>query len=234
MRYLAKWTMLVCLLLPCLPAAAEQAALMYMHSTLLIRMKSPADTTAPNAAFNAEIRDAISIARTPDWYNFATLADGHASVQAYPAPSAVTIRASNEFAPVDILMVDAYGAVTQILPAIVPAELAEPIVAQQPALAVIYLKGGTVTRFNIQPGDQVEHGMFRKKPQVLTAQPAPPPVSEAPVPAAPPPPLPLPWMKPAAAPATTSANAPATPPTGQSQQQRELMIDWILKRHAQP
>lgn len=169
-------------------AHAAEAPLFYSRTTLVIRIKSPPEGASPTAAIDTELRDAQTAARTPGWYNFATLKEYKGALAAYAEPTDVIINKANEFAPVDVLFLDAYGIIAQIAPNLIPAELQEPVESVAPVLAMLYLKGGSCTKLGIKPGDTVQHKMFRKKPEVLTAptaQPPQPALAPAPAPVMP-------------------------------------------------
>lgn len=168
--------------------SAFEAPMMYSRAMLPVLLAHPKDGVNARLLFDAEIREAASVTRTPGWFNFATLGDANAALLAYTVPTPVTITRSNDFAPVDILMLNAYGGIVQLLPGLIPAQLDESIASPEPLMAVIYLKGGAAERFGISPGDRVEYKLFKKRPTVLTAPsksetsaPAPTPAPVAPV-----------------------------------------------------
>lgn len=156
-------------LLAPMQAGAADMPLVYARSTLLIKMKTPVDAAYPGVAFDTEIRDAEAASKVPGWFSIASMTDYKGAMLTYSAPTYVAINPSNEFAPADILMMDAYGNIVQLMPSIVLSELQETLLSAQPVVAVLYMKGGTCARHGIKPGDTVEYKLFKKRPVVLTA-----------------------------------------------------------------
>lgn len=151
-------------------AHAAPLSLLYSRSPVVVELQKPPKPDAPAAvALDVELRDAQSAAGSPDWFNFTAPGAYKGVMAVYGAPHPLTIYASNNYAPVDMLFVDEYGAIVQIAPGIVPAELKDPIVCETPVLALLYLNGGAAASFGIQPGDTLTHTLFKKKPAVLTA-----------------------------------------------------------------
>ena len=160
--------LLALILLP-VAAMAVEAPLLYSRTTLLLHLQHPADKAKPTLAIDTEVREASSAAHTPGWFNFVSLGAFKAAMAVYAAPLTVTIHTTQDYAPLDVLMVDSYGTITQIMPKLVLAEMQEPIASAAPVLAVLYLRGGDSAALGIQPGDSVEYKLFKKKPVVITA-----------------------------------------------------------------
>jgi uncharacterized membrane protein (UPF0127 family) len=150
-------------LLP-LPALAVESPITYARGDILIEGKGTP------LMFNAEIRDAENAARSPGWFNYAVPDAKKAAMLTHVRPAIARVTSADGYAPVDVLFVDMYGNIREIMPSIVPAELTEPIASREPVLAVIYLKSGTVASANIRPGDHVSHAIFAKKPVILTEE----------------------------------------------------------------
>lgn len=152
------------------PAAfAYEAPMLYSRTHIVLHLAKPVSSANASIAFDTEVREAASVARTPGWYNFASLEDFRAAMMAYGEPTPVRISPGNEFAPFDIVLVNAYGEIVQIMPKLVLAELEAPIASVEPVQAVLYLRGGTCEKFGIGIGDRVEYGLFKKRPVVLSA-----------------------------------------------------------------
>lgn len=145
-------------------AFAVESPITFARGDILIETKSQP------LLFNAEIRDAENAARSPGWYNYAVPDAKKAAMLTHIRPSIARVTTADGFAPVDILFVDTYGIIRQIMPSLVPAELSEPVSSTEPVLAVIYLKSGTALKAGIQPGNHVSHAIFAKKPVVLTEE----------------------------------------------------------------
>lgn len=150
------------ILLLATPGYAVESPITYSRGNILITT-----ATSPHL-FDAEIRDAENAARSPGWFNYAVPEAKKAAMLTHARPVVARVSSADGFAAVDVLFVDKYGAIRQIAPNLVPAELAEPISSEAPMLAVIYLKAGTVAALNIQPNDSVSHAIFAKKPVVIT------------------------------------------------------------------
>ena len=64
--------------------------------------------------------------------------------------------------PVDMVFIDAEGAIVGIVERAVPHSL-ETISVEKPVLAVLELNGGTVSRLGLQLGDLVRHSAFKRE-----------------------------------------------------------------------
>ena len=78
-------------------------------------------------------------------------------VQSIGAP--VTMQLSNEgmSLPMDLLFLASDGTVREVHPW-VPPDSSDPIVSTAPVAAALELKGGTITRYGILPGDRIIGG----------------------------------------------------------------------------
>ena len=77
----------------------------------------------------------------------------------YKTPVVATMWMRNTLIPLDMLFVDAHGAIVSIHERAVPQSL-DVIAAAAPVRAVIELNGGTAARLGIAVGDQVQHPIF--------------------------------------------------------------------------
>ena len=65
------------------------------------------------------------------------------------------------FTPVDVIVLDTQGLVSQLIPNVVLAGLSQEIVASRPTKAFLYMKAGTIEVYALEPNDRVEHPYFR-------------------------------------------------------------------------
>jgi len=68
----------------------------------------------------------------------------------------------NTFIPLDMVFIDAKGAIVGIVEREIPHSL-ETISVERPVLAVHGLNGGTVSRLGLQLGDWVRHSAFKRE-----------------------------------------------------------------------
>lgn len=160
--------LLVLALFTATPAHAFEAPLAYAKSELRIAIQHPVRPKDTLVHFDTEIRSSDSAKASPGWYNFATMGDFKAAMVLYNAPQTITIARSTDYAAKDILFVDADGVIQQILPSLIAVDLQDAISSTTPMKAIIYMQGGACAKLGIQPGDQVQYGLFRKKPTVIT------------------------------------------------------------------
>jgi Uncharacterized conserved protein len=89
-----------------------------------------------------------------------------------PYPTIAPVVTVTQYAPVDVLFIDAEGHITQIAPNLVLADLKEDIYPDNEILALLMVKGGSCEELSIHPGDSVIHDIFKKPPQILGKEPA--------------------------------------------------------------
>lgn len=123
---------------------------------------------AQGVTIRVDIRNASLAAIDDGWFNFITLGDGQGLLVTYDSPVVPEVAYANQYQPFDILLLNTQGIITQIFPSLVLAELEDTIVADEPAIAILYLKGGACETLGIVPGDRVQHAMFKLPPKVLT------------------------------------------------------------------
>lgn len=160
-------------------AQAQDSAFLYSKSQLAIIRKSlqqdpnmlpwqkqQAEELA-RIVFNVEVRDGRSLYNQKGWFSLSGYEERSGVLLAFSSPTLSPIVRSQQYAPVDILMIDRQGKVTQILPNIMLSDLEEGILPQSPILAFLFLKSGTCEQLVIAPGDMVEFSIFKKPPTVL-------------------------------------------------------------------
>jgi uncharacterized membrane protein (UPF0127 family) len=171
------------LTLPVAAMAEQSAALIYTKTTIQIDRKNlppqsqplpwlpKTDTPVekPGIVFDVEVRDAMALYNQKGWFNLSSPDDKTGVLMAFSAPGIAPISASSQYAPLDILMIDAQGKIIQIVPGVLLSELAQDILPPAPVLAFLFLKGGTCASLSISPGDTVEYKLFHKSPTILNA-----------------------------------------------------------------
>ncbi|MDE3060896.1 MAG: DUF192 domain-containing protein [Pseudomonadota bacterium] len=182
-----------CLMLPGM-AFAYEAPLLYSRTGILIHRAAPPPVvtslpwakevkTAPgnsDISFEVEVRDAMTMYRQAGWFDLSGLSDKSGALMAFTEPGAFPVVRMEQYAPLDILLIDEHGTIAQIIPNIVLADLRQDIVPPSPVLALLFLKGGLCEKLSIRPGDIVDYKLFSKPPAVLSApQSASPPSSPA-------------------------------------------------------
>ena len=116
---------------------------------------------------DVEVRDGRSLYQQEGWFNLTNYDENSGVLLMFGAPSQPPIVRSAQYAPVDILFLDKEGKITQIVPNIQLAELAQEIVPAEPISAFLFLKAGLCEKRVIVPGDSVEYGQFKKSPIIL-------------------------------------------------------------------
>lgn len=71
------------------------------------------------------------------------------------------------FTPIDVIVIDAQGLVSQLIPNVALANLTQEIMANRPTKAFLYMKAGTISDNLLEPGDRIEHPHFRPEQTVL-------------------------------------------------------------------
>ena len=109
-------------------------------------------------------RFTIELAATPDerarglMYRRSMPAD-HGMLFDFQSPQPVGFWMKNTPLPLDMLFIDAAGAIVQIAADTTPYSEA-PIISQEPIRAVLELNAGTSARLGITPGAKVHHPIF--------------------------------------------------------------------------
>jgi uncharacterized membrane protein (UPF0127 family) len=193
MRQIRRILLALLLLTLAIPAAQadESTPLFYTRTTILIRrahVPPPAPPMFPwqkaaepqnsGLAFDVEVRDAMTLYNQEGWFNLSGPSENSGVLLAFSAPGIAPIVPSQQYVPLDILLIDKEGTIVQIIPNLLLSELQQDIYPEKPVLAFLYLKGGSCADLSISPGDIVEYKLFKRPPVVLTtapAQTAPPP-----------------------------------------------------------
>ncbi len=185
-------TIALAALLLTIPAHAQvEAQLFFSRAQIaVVRAQPPAiapefpwqeaSTENPRLPFNVEIRDGTTLFNQQGWYNLSAPQERSGVMMVFPAPQIVPIVSSTQYAPLDILLIDKEGTITQIVPNLALSTLEEDIYPAKPALAMLFVKGGTCAKLSIQPGDAIDYKLFRKPPPVLSAAPEKPAPAPAP------------------------------------------------------
>jgi len=148
----------------------------------ILRKHPPAPTSSlpwlaatpenPVITLSAEVRDGMTLYNQQGWFNLDSPSEKSGVLMAFSAPGVAPIIPMAQYAPLDILLVDSEGTITQILPSITLARLDKDIMPANPILAFLFLKGGACQSLGIGPGDSVEYKIFKQPPVILGSAPA--------------------------------------------------------------
>jgi len=116
----------------------------------------------PVVTFDVEVRDAAMFYKQKDWFSLSGTADNQGVMVVMGEPTVAPITRSPQYAPLDVVMADGDGKITQIIPGVKLSELAQDIFPDAPIMAFVFLKGGTCERQSIHVGDRIGHAVFRK------------------------------------------------------------------------
>ena len=157
-------------------AIAVEQPLTYMRSSIALALMDPPQSDKPPTPhkiinFDVDIREAGNFRNQQGWYSLSGLSERRGVLVMENAPGIVPLEPAQQYAPLDVLMLEDDGTITQIFPSIVLAEMAQPINSAKPVQALLYLQGGTTEREGIKPSDKVEYQAFRKKTVMLGTTP---------------------------------------------------------------
>lgn len=165
--------------------------------------------TLSGLVFDVEVRDASVMYNQSGWYNLSSMSDQSGVMLMFDHPGIAPVSASAQYVPLDVLMVDEEGIISQIVPNLMMSQMTADILPTAPVKAFLILKGGTCSAMRIQPGDRVLYKQFKQPPTVLSV----PSGSPAPAPVAP---------------ATTSSPAPPREPLLDKPAGGDLPVDEAL------
>ncbi len=166
-------------LLPCLTLA--ETPVVFQRDSIVIHPKlAPIEVVEEGAEptmeailpprgpleLNVEIRpqDALRL----EWiHTLNTLSDTNGVLIVLEEAIQVPLQSLQVFTPLDVIVIDANGIVSQLIPNVVLAQLNQEIVAQRPTKAFLYLKAGSIALQSLEPGDRVEHPYFTPNQTVL-------------------------------------------------------------------
>lgn len=183
MHYIISFFLALLLLTASWPVDADESTpLLFSRSRIAIIRAVAAEDQSTNAlpwqeeipfdpriVLDVEVRDAMSLYRQRGWINVAKPAEQTGLMMVFSAQTVAPVTRSEQYAPLDILMIDSEGKIIQILPNLSLADLEDDVYPSDPILALLFLKGGTCETLSIKPGDHVEYKIFKKPPVVLTA-----------------------------------------------------------------
>ncbi len=167
------------LLLLAVPATADTSTpLLYTRTEMrIVRAAPPDDAFLPwedksrgdkGVIVDTEIRDGATFYNQKGWFNLSSLSEDHGVLLAFAAPVIAPVSPSEQYTPLDVLLIDKEGKILQIIPKLVLSDLDQDIYPANPILALMFLKGGVCDKLSIRPGDYVEYKLFKKPPAVLT------------------------------------------------------------------
>jgi len=190
--------LLALLALPMAASADSSTPLLYTRAAIMIERKAPPQKAvpplpwqkglistmpdAPGIGFDVEVRDGMTLYNQKGWFNLSSQSEKNGVLMMFSAPGLPAIIHSTQYAPLDILMIDREGTITQIVPNIKLSELDRDITPASAIVAFLFLQGGLCQKLSINPGDVVEYKLFKKPPVVLTAPTDPTPTEPAPQP----------------------------------------------------
>jgi len=176
---------IILLLLSTTALADTSTPLLYSRANITILRKAPpqkalqplpwqkgqavAVPDVPSVGFDVEVRDGMTLYNQKGWFNLSSPSEKNGLLMVFSAPGLAPIIPSTQYAPLDILMIDHEGTITQIVPNIKLSELDQDIIPSSLVLAFLFLKGGLCQKLSINPGDVVEYPLFKRPPTVLSA-----------------------------------------------------------------
>ena len=105
--------------------------------------------------FQVEVARTISQQRRGLMYR-RSMARDSGMLFVYSVPQILKMWMKNTFLPLDILFIDINGLIISVKERAMPGSV-QTISSGEPAIAVLELNGGTVSRLNILPGDRVKY-----------------------------------------------------------------------------
>lgn len=166
------WIFCIALLIASAATADESTPLFYTREPIGIRHQAASQELPWREeilTFDAEIRNATAFYNQQGWINLSPPPEQSGVLLLFAAPTVAPITPSQNYAPLDILLINKEGRILQIFPKMVLASLEESIYPADPLNAFLLLNGGSCEKFSIQPGDWVEYKAFKKPPPTLTA-----------------------------------------------------------------
>lgn len=163
------WVMLVAL--SPLTAAAQTGSLIFERATIRITPtlsdKPSAEATAVRAisSYNIEQRPENAL-RLEYIHTLNTLTATTGVMIVLEGPSIVSVPVMKVYTPVDVLFVVDDGAIAQIMPSVVLADIQQNLQARVPIKAFLFLKSGEAAARDIRPHDIVAGTMFAAAPNV--------------------------------------------------------------------
>lgn len=172
------WLIILSLFMP-LPAQATTTDPLF-YSQTEIRIIRYSSTPLPwqdpasrmndtGVTFRTEVRDGSAFYNQKGWISLVSPLPYHAILLFFGAPVLAPIVQSQQYASLDIVMLNKEGMITQILPDLRLSDVAEDIYPAAPITAFLLLRGGTCKALSIAPGDSVEYALFKKPPPIITA-----------------------------------------------------------------
>ena len=176
-------TLLVFLLFPSLAFAADKGAPVFYSRTNIVILHSGAATPpsqmpmpwqqpspeSNSVVLDVEVRDGMGLYNQNGWFNLSDYSDHDGVLLTFSKPTTPPITRIAQYAPVDILLVNQQGKITQIIPNLLLSDLEQDIYPDAPITALLFMKGGRCESLSIKPGDEIQHALFKKPPTILNA-----------------------------------------------------------------
>jgi hypothetical protein len=122
----------------------------------------------PEVIFDIEVRDAATVYNQnirnsqTGWFNLSA-PEAHRGVMVmFKTPQIFPLSRSTDFSPLDVVVIDDTGTISQIVPNVKLSELDHEIVPEKPALAFLFLQGGLTGKLSINKGDKLDSPFFKK------------------------------------------------------------------------
>lgn len=116
--------------------------------------------------FTVEVRPLGFLAQK-DFIAHQPFTDREGMMMVIDPPTQEQLKSSNLIGKIDVLFVLEDGLIEKIVPDIDLTTLAEPLAADKPIHAFIFLKAGMAAASDIKPGDHVRGVIFKTHPVVL-------------------------------------------------------------------
>ncbi len=129
--------------------------------------KPPEAAPRPEHNFNVEIRSGAT-RQSDGLFLTHPFTDSDGMLMIYSPPKLVVVSQATIYTPMDILFLREDGTIMQIAPDTDLSSLAEDIIYGEPIKGLLYLKAGICKKLDIQPGDWVKHGLFKRTPDIMT------------------------------------------------------------------
>lgn len=127
-----------------------------------------AEPEPPREAFDIDVEIRPQDALRLEWiHTLNNLKDKQGVMIVLSEAMQIPLMPLQVFTPLDVIVIDERGAVSQLIPNVVLATLGEDIVASRPTRAFLYMRAGSIAANRMQPADMVDHPYFTPQQTVL-------------------------------------------------------------------
>ncbi len=113
----------------------------------------------PPITFNVELRPEEAL-RLEYIHTLNTLTPDSGVMIVLDTPTIMALPAMNVFTPVDALMLDETGRISQVTPSVILADIKQPIRSKKPIKAIVFLQAGQAAASSLVAGDSAVGHMF--------------------------------------------------------------------------